>query len=100
MTLDVMTTTLGAEGIDVVHDEQILLADTATDFAAAVVALLDDPGRRARLGTSARRLAIDQYSWESSADQFDLLLEHGRLMSVPRRRSTTAGPTQGRVPTR
>lgn len=98
----IVSTTLGAEGIDVVHDEQILLADTAEDFAAAVVAVLDDPGRRMRLGTSARRLAVDQYSWESSADQFDVLLEHlGRQVKVPPRlSSTTSGPTQGRVPSR
>lgn len=72
----IVSTTLGAEGIDVVHDTHILLADEATDFAEAVVALLDDPRRRTRLGTSARRLVTDQYSWESSADQFNVLLEH------------------------
>lgn len=72
----IVSTTLGAEGIDALHDEHILLADTATDFAEAVVALLDDPGRRTRLGICARRLVTDQYSWESSADQFNVLLEH------------------------
>jgi glycosyltransferase involved in cell wall biosynthesis len=72
----IVSTTLGAEGIDVVHDKHVLLADTAADFADAVVALLDDPRRRTRLGSSARRLATDQYSWESSAEQFDVLLEH------------------------
>lgn len=72
----IVSTTLGAEGIDVVHDRHVLLADTAADFADAVVALLDDSGRRTHLGTSARRLATDQYSWERSAEQFNVLLEH------------------------
>lgn len=92
----IVSTSLGAEGIDVVHDAQILLADTASDFAAAVVALLDDPGRRARLGTSARRLAIDEYSWERSADQLDVLLERCRERAAEPPTDDVENPTHVR----
>lgn len=34
-----VTTTKGVEGIDLRHNEECLIADSATDFAAAVIRL-------------------------------------------------------------
>jgi polysaccharide biosynthesis protein PslH len=61
----VISTRLGAEGIDVVHDEHLLLADEPRDFAAEVERVLSDPALRTRLGVSGRRLMEDRYSWRS-----------------------------------
>jgi glycosyltransferase involved in cell wall biosynthesis len=65
----VISTTIGAEGLSVVHGEHALIADTARDFAAACLALLDDPGRALRLGTNGRALVKQHYSIEQSAEQ-------------------------------
>lgn len=50
----VVSTRLGAAGIAAREGEEILLADTAGDFAAACIGLLRDPGRAAALGRAGR----------------------------------------------
>lgn len=52
--LPVVATTVGAGGLDVVAGRDLLVADTAGSFAAAVVDLLDDPTRAAAVGAAGR----------------------------------------------
>jgi glycosyltransferase involved in cell wall biosynthesis len=52
----VVATAKGAEGLDVIDGEHLLLADTPQAFAAATLRLLGDPTLRARLASTARRL--------------------------------------------
>ncbi len=52
----VVSTGVGAEGLSVTDDAEIVLAERP-QFAAAVNALLNDPARRARLGRAARDYA-------------------------------------------
>jgi glycosyltransferase involved in cell wall biosynthesis len=59
----VISTRLGAEGIDAKHEEHLLLADEPETFASEVDRLLGDAGLRQRLGENARKLAEDRYSW-------------------------------------
>ncbi len=71
MGMPIVSTTLGAEGIEVVDGRDVLIADDAAAFAAAVVRLLDDPELGARLGASARRLTVDRYSWTAAASRLE-----------------------------
>jgi glycosyltransferase involved in cell wall biosynthesis len=57
----VVTTSKGAEGLDARHDEHLLIADTADEFAAQVIRLLRDPALRARLTDGAWQLVRSQY---------------------------------------
>ena len=66
----VVSTSVGAEGLPVQAGENILLADTPNDFASSVVSLLRDPAARKRLGTAARTLVQERYSWQSVAESF------------------------------
>jgi glycosyltransferase involved in cell wall biosynthesis len=59
----IVSTALGCEGFDLVADQELVIADTPAEFAAAVLALLRDPGRRERLGRAARRFAGSRYDW-------------------------------------
>ncbi|MDR7545248.1 MAG: glycosyltransferase family 4 protein [Armatimonadota bacterium] len=59
----IVTTSIGIEGIEAVPGRDVILADDAPSLTAAVVRLLGDPDERARLGTSARRLAETRYDW-------------------------------------
>ncbi len=61
----VVATRLGAEGYPVTDGRELLLADTPSDFAAAVVALLRAPERRAELGRVARAFVEQQYDWRA-----------------------------------
>lgn len=69
----VVSTTVGAEGLDVSHGEDILLEDTAEGFAGAVVSLLRDAERRARVGRAAAALAA-RYDWSVIARRFEEVL--------------------------
>lgn len=69
----VVSTTVGAEGLDVHHGQDIVLADTEEDFAKAVIDLLRDAKLRKRLGVAAARLAV-QYDWAIIARRFEEIL--------------------------
>jgi glycosyltransferase involved in cell wall biosynthesis len=57
----VVSTTLGAEGLDVEDGVHLLIADDPEAFAAATARLLEDPGLRARLADEGEALYLDRY---------------------------------------
>jgi glycosyltransferase involved in cell wall biosynthesis len=63
----IVSTSLGAEGIDAADGENIILADGEDEFAGAVVKALGDPSLRKRVGTEARKLVETGYSWDACA---------------------------------
>jgi glycosyltransferase involved in cell wall biosynthesis len=63
----IVSTTLGAEGIEAVRGRDILVEDEPAAFANAVNRLLAEPGLASRIGQSARRLAVDRYAWSKAA---------------------------------
>ncbi len=70
MGAPVISTTIGAEGLDVAHGRNILLADTAEAFAAETTALLTDSARAATLAAEARRHVAENYSWGRVSEIF------------------------------
>lgn len=71
----VVSTTVGAEGLPVQTGQNVLLADTPQAFAASVISLLRDSNQRSRLGTAARTLVQENYSWPKVAESFSRVLE-------------------------
>ena len=66
MAAPVVSTTMGAEGVDELRNSaQLLIADAPAAFAAAVLRLLDDPQLATRLGQAGRALACAQYDWQA-----------------------------------
>ena len=63
----IVSTTLGAEGIEAVPGRDLLIEDQPEAFADAVNRLLGDPELAARIGQSARSLAVERYSWSGAA---------------------------------
>jgi polysaccharide biosynthesis protein PslH len=59
----VVSTSLGCEGLEVRHGENILIADTAENFAAQTLEALQDQELRDRLGAGARSLVERKYNW-------------------------------------
>ncbi|MDD5020326.1 MAG: glycosyltransferase [Candidatus Omnitrophica bacterium] len=59
----IVSTTLGAEGIEIRDGQNIVLADTPQDFADKVCRLLDDESERSVLGESGRELVKERYDW-------------------------------------
>lgn len=58
----VISTVVGAEGIEAVDGEHILLANTPTAFAERMGQVLDDPALADRIGARARELIRVRYS--------------------------------------
>src|SRR5579863_3304048 len=71
MAKAIVSTTLGAEGIEARPGREILIADRPADFAREVVRLLDDPAWAAEIGRSARRLAVERYAWSEAARELE-----------------------------
>ncbi|MEO6458480.1 MAG: glycosyltransferase family 4 protein [Chloroflexia bacterium] len=69
----VVSTPMGADGIDVQHNKHLLLANSASDFAQATLTLLDDPAHCAALGTAARTLVSTRYAWDALLPTLDHL---------------------------
>lgn len=66
----VVATSKGAEGLDVKPDEHLLIADTPTEFAAAVVRLLRDESLRQRLAENAFQRVRQKYDWAALMPEF------------------------------
>jgi len=61
----IVTTHIGSEGIALDDGDHAIYADSADDFAAAVVRVMDDPALAERLGRRARELAVARYDWNA-----------------------------------
>jgi polysaccharide biosynthesis protein PslH len=67
----IVSTTLGAEGIEAAPGRDILIEDDPAAFANAVSRLLTEPGLAAHIGQSARRLAAERYAWSGAAQALE-----------------------------
>lgn len=70
----VVTTRLGLGSIEARPDE-VVLAESPADTAAAVVELLRDPARARELGRRGRERVLASYSWERNARSAEELYE-------------------------
>lgn len=71
----VVSTTIGAEGLDVKHDENILIADRPQEFADCCLELLENEPSRQRVSEAGWELVQTRYSWEVVCGQFEALLQ-------------------------
>jgi polysaccharide biosynthesis protein PslH len=70
MNKAVISTSIGAEGLDVRHQENILLADNARAFADSVIQVLENCRLRKTLGENGRELVVSRFGTEPVARQF------------------------------
>jgi glycosyltransferase involved in cell wall biosynthesis len=60
----VVSTPLGADGLEYRDGQHLLIADDAAQFADRVCSLLENPSRAAAIGQNGRRLVEERYSKE------------------------------------
>jgi polysaccharide biosynthesis protein PslH len=65
----VVSTTVGAEGLDVHAGQDLILADSARVFSESVIALLENPEMRRRMGQAALATS-GKYGWVVVGDRF------------------------------
>lgn len=71
----VVSTTIGAEGLDIQHGENILIADRPEDFATGCLELLENEPARRQMTNAAWDLVRARYSWDVVCSQFEALLQ-------------------------
>jgi polysaccharide biosynthesis protein PslH len=71
--LPIVSTGIGAEGIETRPGENILLADEPAAFAAAVVTLLQDAAARKRLRKNGRVWVETHYNWRTVYPQIETI---------------------------
>ena len=69
----IVSTSVGAEGLDLKDGEEIFIADEPTVFAEAVTRLLKDPALRRRIGESGRVRVEQDYDWRSIGEKLHQL---------------------------
>ncbi len=70
----VVSTSVGAEGLDTRDGENIAIADSPREFADRCLALLDDRDARRRMAANAWEILAACYSWEVVSRKFEQLL--------------------------
>lgn len=66
----VVSTTKGAEGLDVVHGKQLLIGDAPNEFAREVIRLLETPQLRKEITQNALELVREKYDWSRIGNDF------------------------------
>jgi sugar transferase (PEP-CTERM/EpsH1 system associated) len=94
MAKAVVSTSVGAEGLPVMHGEHVLLADEPRAFARDVVRLLRDTPRRHRLEAAASALVREHYDWSVVAGALE-----DALVRFARVRPAEAAVRESLVPT-
>jgi glycosyltransferase involved in cell wall biosynthesis len=87
----VVSTTVGAEGLDVHHGRDIVLADDARSFAQAVIMLLGDRELRRRYEKAATETAA-RCDWPAIGERFSEVLH-----AVIEKRRSKVGPVPART---
>jgi polysaccharide biosynthesis protein PslH len=90
--IPVVSTTIGAEGIDVTHGEHLLIADEPAAFAEAVVRVLRDRALGDRLAEAGRRHALTRYDWRSVCPAVEPVYE--RALAAIATRAALASPAR------
>lgn len=67
----VVSTSIGCEGIDVKHGEDILVADSEAGFIKGISLLIENRNYREKLGTKGRNTVQKRYSWEAIAKSIE-----------------------------
>jgi polysaccharide biosynthesis protein PslH len=62
----VISTTIGAEGLDATDGEHLLIADTPGDFCDAITTVLIDKSLARRLAAAGRALYEEKFTWPSA----------------------------------
>lgn len=74
--IPIVSTTLGAEGIPVINNNDILIADTPEDFANAIIRLINNEQLTQKLAFNCKKLIEEKYSVEYLAKEGQKIIEY------------------------
>ena len=91
MEKPIVSTTVGAEGLPVSHESELLLADTPEAFAESVVRILNGKEFARQLGLRAAQTVRERFGWNRVGAQFAEICER----AMQSRRSKAVGGIEG-----
>src|SRR5947209_5704096 len=97
MGTPVVSTTIGAQGLDLRHDSDILLADTPADFVEQTARALRDSALRTRLESAGLETVRSRLSWVTLGEELCRIYANRGFRSdieVASPRVPVAGPTE------
>ena len=94
MAKAMVSTSIGAEGLDVADGRDLILADSAQQFGRAIVQLLRDSGLRRKYEQAAAAVAA-RYDWSQISERFANVLQEA---ADGFRSRSTAGAAAGEIP--
>ena len=65
----IVSTTLGVYGYDVMDGREVLIADSAEDFAAKCLRILSNPSEGEMIAEKGWQKFLENWTWDSSADR-------------------------------
>jgi sugar transferase (PEP-CTERM/EpsH1 system associated) len=69
-----LTTSMGADGVNLVADKHAVFADTVADFVEKAVILLNNPALRAELARAGREFVVENYDWSKITPLLDEII--------------------------
>jgi glycosyltransferase involved in cell wall biosynthesis len=69
MSKPVVSTTIGAEGLKVENNKNILIVDDWSEFADKIIDLLNDEERAKTIGENGRKLVEEKYDWKKISEK-------------------------------
>lgn len=75
MNLPVVSTSIGIDGINAKNKEEFLLADDSDTFAENIIKLSTNNDLSENIGSNARKLVKEEYSWENSMNKMEKIIE-------------------------
>ncbi len=73
--MPIITTRLGAEGLDVFHEREVLFAETADEFTAQLARLMQSVELRQELGKHARKYVEERHKYSVLGEKLERLYE-------------------------
>jgi len=83
MGTPVVSTSIGAQGLDLKPDREICLADTAEAFVAQMTRILHDTDFRTSLETQGGKTVRERWSWKHIGDRLNASLLKAGLVGQP-----------------
>lgn len=74
--IPIVSTTLGAEGLPVIHNKDILIADEPESFSEGIIKMIKNPDFAQMLADNLKNLVQSQYSIASLVTQGNLILNY------------------------
>jgi glycosyltransferase involved in cell wall biosynthesis len=76
----IITTSIGAEGIDITDGENIIIADDRETFYKKLIELIEDSGKAELLSFNSKKFAIENYYYIAVAKNLaDFYINHQNI---------------------